>query len=103
MFTLCCLLQIICDFDFELDEVQAWCHCESCLTKSSGCEFEAASLQILQEEGLPRFSSSLDPSHVGASGTGSAPYMLLDGYKVCKEFQLFYSDVQMLPMKGHPC
>ena len=36
-------------------EGQAWCSGESCLTESPGHGFEAASPQILREEGLPRF------------------------------------------------
>jgi len=44
----------------------------SYLTESPGHGFEAASPQILQGEGLPRFFPSPDPTHVGASGTGSA-------------------------------
>ena len=39
---------------------------------SHGRGFEAASPQILRGEGLPRFFPSLDPAHVGASGTRSA-------------------------------
>ena len=53
-------------------EGQAWCNGESCLTESPGHGFEAASPQILRGEGLPRFFPSLDPAHVGASGTRSA-------------------------------
>ena len=53
-------------------EGQAWYSGESCLTESPGRGFEAASTQILWEEGLPRFFPSPDPTHVGASGTGSA-------------------------------
>ena len=53
-------------------EGQAWCSGESYLTESPGRGFEAASPQILRGEGLPRFSPSPDPTHVGASGTGSA-------------------------------
>ena len=45
---------------------------ESCLTESPGRGFEVASPQILRGEGLPRFFPSPDPTHVGASGTGSA-------------------------------
>ena len=60
-------------------EGQAWCSGESCLTESLGHGFEAASPQILQRGGLPRFFPSLDPNHVGASSTRSAPFM--------KEFQ----------------
>jgi len=60
-------------------EGQAWCSGESCLTESLGHGFEAASPQILQRGGLPRFFTSLDPNHVGASSTRSAPFM--------KEFQ----------------
>jgi len=56
----------------DYDEGQAWCSGESCLTESSGRGFEAASPQILRGEGLPRFFSSSYPTHVGASGTGSA-------------------------------
>ena len=53
-------------------EGQAWCSGESCLTESLGHGFEVASPQILRGEGLPRFFPSPDPTHVGASGTGSA-------------------------------
>jgi hypothetical protein len=53
-------------------EGQAWYSGESCLTESPGHGFEAASPQILRGEGLPRFFPSPDPTHVGASGTGSA-------------------------------
>jgi len=57
---------------------QAWCSGESCLTESPGRGFEAASPQILRGKGLSRFIPSPDPTHVGASGTGSAQnnYML---------------------------
>ena len=47
------------------------------LTESPGRGFEAASPQILRGEGLPRFFPSPDPTHVGASGTGSASLMFL--------------------------
>ena len=57
-------------------EGQAWCSGESCLTESPGRGFEAASPQILRGEGLPRFFPSLDPTHVGASGTGSALFFV---------------------------
>ena len=63
--------------DLEQFEGQAWCSGESCLTESPGHGFEAASPQILQGEGLPRFFPSPDPTHVGASGTGSAPFFYL--------------------------
>ena len=53
-------------------ERQAWCSGESCLTESPSHGFEAASPQILRGEGLPRFFPSPDPTHVRASGTGSA-------------------------------
>ena len=53
-------------------EGQAWCSGESCLTESPGHGFEAASPQILWGKGLPRFFPSPDPTHVGASGIGSA-------------------------------
>ena len=56
-------------------EGQAWCSGESCLTESPGRRVEAASPQILRGEGLPRFFPSPDPTHVGASGTGSAPLL----------------------------
>jgi len=56
---------------------QAWCSGESCLTESPGHRFEAASLQILRGEGLPRFFPSPDPTHVGASGSGSAPFIYI--------------------------
>ena len=59
-------------------EGQVWCSGESCLIESPGCGFEAASPQILQGEGLPRFSPSLDPTHVGASGTGSVLFYGID-------------------------
>ena len=52
----------------------AWCSGESCLTESPGRGFEAASPQILRGKGLSRFIPSPDPTHVGASGTGSALY-----------------------------
>ena len=54
-------------------EGQAWCSGESCLTESPGRGFEAASPQILRGKGLSRFILPPDPTHVGASGTGSAP------------------------------
>ena len=57
-----------------LGEGQAWCSGESYLTESPGRGFEATSPQILRGEGLPRFFPSPDPTHVGASGTGSAQY-----------------------------
>ena len=44
------------------------------LTESPGRGFEAASPQILRGKGLSRFIPSPDPTHVGASGTGSALY-----------------------------
>ena len=56
-------------------EGQAWCSGESCLTESPGHGFEEASLQILRGGGLPRFFPSPDPTHVGASDTGSALYL----------------------------
>ena len=46
------------------------------LTESPGRGFEAASPQILRGEGLPRFFPSPDPTHVGASGTGFAPFFI---------------------------
>jgi hypothetical protein len=52
-------------------EGQAWCSGESCLTKSPGRGFEAASPQILQGKDLPRFIPSSHPTHVGALRTGS--------------------------------
>jgi len=51
---------------------EAWCSGESYLTESPGRRFEAASQQILRGEGLPRFFLSPDPTHMGASSTGSA-------------------------------
>ena len=54
------------------DICHSWCSGESCLIESPGRGFKAASPQILRGEGLPRFSPSLDATHVGASGTGSA-------------------------------
>ena len=54
-----------------------WCSGESCLTESPGRGVEAASPQILREEGLPRFFPSPNPTHVEASGTGSAPFIIL--------------------------
>ena len=48
-----------------------WC------SESPGRGFEAASPQILRGKGLPRFFLSPDPTHVGASGTGSALMLLL--------------------------
>ena len=59
-----------------LFEGQAWCSGESCLTELPGRGFEAASPQILRGKGLSRFIPSPDPTHVGASGTGSAPFLL---------------------------
>jgi len=56
-------------------EGQAWCSGESCLTKSPDRGFEAASPQILRGKGLSRFIPSPDPTHVGASGTGSALFL----------------------------
>ena len=56
----------------KLAEGQAWCSGESYLTESPGRRFEAASPQILRGEGLPRFFLSPDPTHMGASSTGSA-------------------------------
>jgi len=57
-------------------EGQAWCSGESCLTESPGRGFEAASPQILRGKGLSWFIPSPDPTHVGASGTGSALYQI---------------------------
>ena len=48
-----------------------------CLTESPGFGFEAVSPQILWGEGLPRFFSSPDPNHVGASGSESAILSLI--------------------------
>ena len=56
-------------------EGQAWCSGESCLTESPSRGFEAASPYILQGEGLP-FPRVPDSTHVGASGTGSAPFYI---------------------------
>jgi len=53
-------------------QMEAWCSGESCFTESPGRGFEAASPRILRGEGLPRFFPSPDPTHVGASGIGSA-------------------------------
>ena len=53
-------------------EGQAWCSGESCLTELPGRGFEAASPQILRGGRLASFFPSPDPTHVGASGTGSA-------------------------------
>jgi len=49
--------------------------------------FEATSPQILRGEGLPWFFPSPDPTHVGASGTGSAPFCVsqCSGYEVGKQ------------------
>jgi len=65
-------------------EGQAWCSGESCLTESLGRGFEAASPQILWGEGLPRFFPSPDPTHVGASSTGSALFFLQNFLAVLK-------------------
>jgi hypothetical protein len=43
--------------------------------RSPGHGFEAASPQILRGEGLPRFFPSPDPTHMGASSTGSALFL----------------------------
>ena len=70
-----------------LFEGQAWCSGESCLTELPGRGFEAASPQILRGKGLSRFIPSPDPTHVGASGTGSAPFCVsqCSGYEVGKQ------------------
>ena len=47
-----------------------------CLTGSPGRVFEVASPQILPGEGLPLFFPSPDPTHVGASGTGSTLFFI---------------------------
>ena len=53
------------------------CRCQNAklntgVLRSPGRGFEAASPQICGGEGLPRFFPSPDPTHVRASGTGSA-------------------------------
>ena len=53
-------------------EGQAWCSGESCLTESPGRGFETTSPQILRGKGLSWFIPFPDPTHMGASGTGSA-------------------------------
>jgi hypothetical protein len=79
---------------------QACCRGEICLTKSPSCQFEATSPH-LREEGLSRFISSPNPTHVGASGSGCAPFftsffMLCLGYSnklykgILKFIQSFY-------------
>jgi len=73
-------------FFYLLLEGQAWCSGESCLTQSPGCGFEAASPQILRGKGLSRFIPSLDPTHVGASGTGSALFL----YMLSHEYIYFH-------------
>ena len=60
------------------DICHSWCSGESCLIESPGRGFKAASPQILRGEGLPRFFSFPDPTHVGASGTGSALFFIHD-------------------------
>ena len=63
-----------------------------CLTGSPGRVFEVASPQILPGEGLPLFFPSPDPTHVGASGTGSTLFFSLFrrfcGGKACLSFSL---------------
>ena len=87
-----CVLLIACDFGkfkFAMRcylEGQAWCSGESCLTESPGHGFEAASPQILRGEGLPWFFPSPDPTHVAASGTGSALPWELSSLLVCLNF-----------------
>jgi hypothetical protein len=46
--------------------------------ETPGRGFEVASPQILRGEGLPRFFSSPDPTHVGASGTGFALFSSIE-------------------------
>ena len=65
---------------FHSLEGQAWCSGESCLTESPGRGFEAASPQILWGKGLSRFIPSPDPTHVEASGTGSALFYAINGF-----------------------
>ena len=67
-------------------EGQAWCSGESCLTESPCHGFKAASPQILRGNGLPRFFPSPDPTHVGASVTGSALPWELSSLLVCLNF-----------------
>ena len=71
---------------YSIFEGQAWCSGESCLTESPGHGFEAASPQILRGEGLPWFFPSPDPTHVAASGTGSALPWELSSLLVCLNF-----------------
>jgi len=68
---------------FNDEEGQACCSGERCLTESPGHGFKAASLH-LQGEGLLRIIPSLEPTHVGASGTRSAPFTVLT--LRCSEF-----------------
>jgi hypothetical protein len=49
-------------------EGQAWCSCESCLTKLLGHGFEVAS-PYLQGEGCLGLSFPPHDTHVGTSGT----------------------------------
>jgi hypothetical protein len=74
------------------NEGQSWCSCESCLTESPGRGFEAASPH-LRGEGLHRFIPFLDPTHVGASGTKSAP--------LCSPRNWVYSHQTGTPIKNN--
>jgi hypothetical protein len=55
-------------------EGQAWCSGESYFTESASQGFEAASPD-LRGKGLPWFITFSDSTHVGAFGTGSAPFL----------------------------
>jgi hypothetical protein len=80
---------------------QVWCSGQSCLSVSPGHWFKAIS-PYLWDKGLPRFISSQDHTHVGASVTKCAPFLSVsppnwcmrvshtknDGAKHLKEYKL---------------